>query len=59
MGLEAEIWVWRLGDGGCGGGGGEEGENSPYVGNEPWLMLQEKRDKMQYQKFEPAFQDVP
>ena len=29
------------------------------VGNEPWLMLQEKRDKMQYQKFEPAFQDVP
>ena len=29
------------------------------VGNEPWLMSQEKRDKMQYQKFEPAFQDVP
>ena len=29
------------------------------LGNEPWLMSQEKRDKMQYQKFEPAFQDVP
>ena len=34
MGLQAEIWAWRLGGGGCGGGGegeGEGGENSPYV----------------------------
>ena len=33
LGLQAEIWAWRLGGGGCGGegGGGGEGENSPYV----------------------------
>ena len=26
MGLEADIWAWRLG-----GGGNEKGKNSPYV----------------------------
>ena len=36
LGLEAEIWAWRLGGGGYeeeggGGGGGGEGENSPNV----------------------------
>ena len=33
MGLQAEIWAWRLGEGGYEGeeGGEEEGENSPYV----------------------------
>ena len=32
MGLQAEIWARRLGEGGCGGGEGEGGgENYPYV----------------------------
>ena len=32
MGLEAEIWDWRLGGGGyVEEGEGEGGENSPYV----------------------------
>ena len=32
MGLQAEIWAWRLGERGYEGEGGEEErENSPYV----------------------------